>query len=64
MDFELSTPVAAVAFLVLVAVVAGGTLTSPMSETTKLMVTPGIVVFGVVALLIGVFHGQYRARRA
>lgn len=64
MDLELSTPVAAVVMLVLIAVVAGGTLTSPMSPSTKLMVTPGIVVFGVIAFLVGVLHGQYRGKQA
>jgi uncharacterized transporter YbjL len=64
MSLELSTPLAAVAFLVLVGVVAGGTFMSPMAGSTLMMVIPGLVVFGVLSLLIGVFHGQYRAKRA
>jgi len=61
MELKLSTPLAAGALLVLIAVVAGGTLFSPMSPTTKMMVTPGIVVFGVLAFVVGVGYGQYRA---
>lgn len=61
MELKLSTPVAAVALLLLIAVVAGGTLTSPMSSSTKLMVTPGIVVFGVLTFVVGVGYGQHRA---
>jgi len=61
MELKLSMPVAAGLLLVMTAVVAGGTLTSPMSPTTKTMVTPGIVVFGVLTFVVGVGYGQYRA---
>jgi len=64
MDLELSTPLAAVALLVLIAIVAGGTFTSGMPTSISMMVVPGLVVFGLLTFAVGVLHGQYRARNA
>ncbi|PSQ16503.1 hypothetical protein BRD00_10960 [Halobacteriales archaeon QS_8_69_26] len=60
-DLEFNLPVTAAGFVVLLAVILGGTWTSPMQTSTKTMVTGGLVVFGVVTLLLGVKHGEYRA---
>ncbi|WP_227355426.1 DUF7333 family protein [Haladaptatus salinisoli] len=53
----------AVAFLVLLAIVLGGTLTSGMPQTISMMVSGGLVVFGVLVLALGVKHGEHRASR-
>ncbi len=58
---EFDTTVTTVGFLVLLAVLLGGTFTSPMSQGTKMMVAGGQLVFLALALLLGVKHGQYRA---
>jgi len=60
---EFDTTVTAVAFLVLLAVLLGGTFSSPMSSDTKMMVAGGQLVFLVLVLLLGVKHGEYRATR-
>lgn len=61
MEFDTSTT--AIAFVVLLAILVGGTATSPMSARTVAMVSVGLVAFGVLSLLIGVKHGEYRARQ-
>lgn len=58
-EFTLSTAGGIV--LVLLLVVLGGTLTSPMSTSTKAMVGVGLVVFGLVTFYVGIRHGEYRA---
>jgi len=58
---ELDALKTAVAFLVLFGVLAVGTLMSPMATSTVMMVLGGLLVFGVVTLLLGVKHGEYRA---
>lgn len=50
-------------FLVLFGIVAVGTAMSPMSTATVAMVLVGIGVFGVVSLILGVKHGEYRGAR-
>ncbi|QSG12192.1 putative membrane protein [Halapricum desulfuricans] len=61
MDFDALTT--AVAFVALIAVGVGGASMSPMSlETTLVMVLPSAVVFGAIVLVLGVKHGEYRAR--
>lgn len=61
MDFDTTTT--AVAFLVLFGVLALGTLMSPMATSTVMMVLGGLAVFGLVTLLLGVKHGEYRATK-
>ncbi|WP_225334002.1 DUF7333 family protein [Halomicrobium urmianum] len=58
---EFDQTVTAVAFLVLFAVLGVGTFMSPMQTSTVAMVLGGLLVFGLVTLLIGVKHGEYRA---
>lgn len=50
-------------FLVLFGIVAVGTAMSPMSTATVAMVLVGIGMFGVVSLILGVKHGEYRGAR-
>ena len=52
--------------LVFLALVAAGTLAlvvAPMmtTQTVLMMVTPSMLVFGLICLLIGVKHGEFRA---
>jgi len=58
---ELDALKTAVVFLALFGVLAVGTLMSPMTTSTVMMVLGGLLVFGVVTLLLGVKHGEYRA---
>jgi len=61
---EFDTRVTAVAFLAVLALLLGGTVTSPMSDDTKMMVAGGQVVFLAATLLLGVRHGKWRATDA
>ncbi|WP_330630459.1 DUF7333 family protein [Halocatena halophila] len=49
------------ALVVLLALLIGGTITSPMGTTLSLMISAGLLIFGVLVFLIGVKHGEYRA---
>ena len=59
MDFDTTTT--AISFLVLFGIIAIGTLMSPMTTSTVMMVLGGLAVFGLLTLLLGVKHGEYRA---
>lgn len=61
MEFDL--PKTALAYLVVFAVIGGGTFMSPMSSETVMMVLGGLFVFGILSLALGVKHGEYRATR-
>jgi len=62
---QFDTLTTALAFVVLIAAGVGGASMSPMSlETTLMMVLPSALLFGAVVLVLGVKHGQYRARQA
>ncbi|MFW5896124.1 MAG: DUF7333 family protein [archaeon] len=63
MALEFDGVTTGVAFLALLAVLIAGTVMSPMSTDTVAMVAGGLVGFGVLTLLIGVKHGEYRARQ-
>ena len=58
---EFTATKSAIAFLVLFAVVIGGTAMSPMSTSTVVMVSVGLFVFGILTLAIGVQYGKYQA---
>ena len=60
MKFDLVKTV--LAFLVVFGVIAVGTVMSPMDTSTVAMVLVGIGVFGVISLLLGVKHGEFRAQ--
>lgn len=57
---EFNTSTTAIAFVVLLAILISGTVMSPMSTSTVMMVSVGLIVFGVMSLLLGVKHGEYR----
>lgn len=59
MEFDASTT--AITFVVLLGVIIGGTVMSPMDTSTVAMVSGGLVVFGLLSLLLGIKHGEYRA---
>lgn len=63
MEFDLVTTVVAAAIMVGIGV--AGLLAAPIGMTTGtvlMMVLPSMAVFGLVMLLIGVKHGEYRAQ--
>lgn len=61
MEFDTTTTAAGFVLLVLIGV--GATGTTPMGGSTVLtMVLPSLVIFGLLALVLGVKHGEYRAR--
>lgn len=59
MEFNTTTTVTA--FIILFVLLVGGTMMSPMSTSTVAMVSVGLFIFGVLSLVIGVKHGEYRA---
>lgn len=62
MEFDRGTTAAA--FVVLIALATAITIATPMETSTVLMmVVPSAVVFGLIALVLGVKHGEYRASR-
>jgi hypothetical protein len=60
MDFDaLTTGIIFVAIVVLGTV---GSMQTPMStDSVLMMVLPSMVVFGLIMLVLGVKHGEYRA---
>ncbi len=62
---EFDERVTALGFVLLVVVGTGITMATPMTtETVLMMVVPSLVVFGIVAVALGVKYGEYRARHA
>ena len=60
MKFDTTTTAAGFVLLVLIGV--GVTWMTPMGGSTVLMmVLPSLVIFGLLALALGVKHGEYRA---
>jgi hypothetical protein len=65
MEFDL--PKTAGLFVLLVAVGIGGLIGSPVpmgTDTILMMVLPSMAIFGLICLVIGVKHGEYRGRGA
>jgi hypothetical protein len=62
MKFDTTTT--GIAFVLLLIVLIGGTAMSPMSTSTVMMVSVGLLVFGILTLLLGIKYGEYRASRA
>lgn len=60
MDFDAITT--GIIFVVIVALGTIGSMQTPMStDSVLMMVLPSMVVFGFVMLVLGVKHGEYRA---
>lgn len=61
---EFDTTTTAIAFVLLVAIGTASMIATPMgTDTVLMMVLPSIVIAGLVFLLLGVKHGEYRATR-
>ncbi|PSQ29224.1 hypothetical protein BRD03_00365 [Halobacteriales archaeon QS_9_68_17] len=60
---ELDIAKTAIAFVALIAAGVGSLVAAPMmtTGTVLMMVLPSMVAFGLVCLVLGVAHGQYRA---
>ena len=60
---EFDTLTTGAIFVVIVAVGVLGTIQTPMStDSVLMMVLPSMVIFGLIMLALGVKHGEYRAR--
>lgn len=60
---EFTQTVTAIGFLALVVLGLAIAMATPMATRTVLMmVLPALVVYGLVALALGVKHGEHRAR--
>jgi hypothetical protein len=59
MEFDL--PTTAITFTILLAILIAGTAMSPMTTSTVVMVSVGLILFGLLSLIIGVKHGEHRA---
>lgn len=62
MEFDL--PKTAAVFVVIIALGIGALIGAPMmaTRTVLMMVAPSMIVFGLLMLVLGVKHGEYRAR--
>jgi L-cystine uptake protein TcyP (sodium:dicarboxylate symporter family) len=62
---EFNLPVTVVTLLVIVAIGTAGLIGmgAMATSTVLMMVAPSMLVFGLIALFIGVKHGEYRATR-
>ncbi|WP_123621297.1 hypothetical protein [Halorubrum sp. CSM-61] len=64
MEFDLPRAVGIVALIVVLGTL-GVAFGTPMAlSTTLMMVLPSMVVFGAVAFVVGMKHGEFRATRA
>jgi hypothetical protein len=64
MEFDLAKTVLVFAALVAVGTAALVGAPIPMTSSTILMmVTPSMIVFGAICLLLGIKHGEYRTAR-
>jgi hypothetical protein len=64
---DLDLPKTAALFVLIVAIGIGGLIGSPVpmgTNTILMMVMPSMAIFGLICLVIGVKHGEYRAGRA
>ncbi|SIQ81541.1 hypothetical protein SAMN05421858_0493 [Haladaptatus litoreus] len=62
---EFNLPVTAGALLAIVAVGTAGLIGMDVMAmgTVLMMVAPSMLVFGLIALFLGIKHGEYRATR-
>jgi uncharacterized membrane protein YcaP (DUF421 family) len=62
---EFDFPKTAAIFALVVAVGVGALVAAPMmgTDTVLMMVAPSMIVFGLLMVLLGVKHGEYRATR-
>jgi len=61
---EFDTLTTGVIFLAIIAIGVVGSLQTPMTTSSvMMMVLPSMVVFGAIMLALGVKHGEFRAKR-
>lgn len=58
---EFNATITGAAFVILFGVLAAGTITSGMPTQITMMVLPGLLVFMLLTLYVGIKHGEYRA---
>ncbi len=59
---EFNLPTTAAAFIAVIAIGVVGLIATPMGmDTVLMMVTPSMIVFGLIMLGLGIKHGEYRA---
>jgi hypothetical protein len=64
MEFDLPRAAGIVALIVALGT-AGVAVGTPMAfQTTLMMVLPSMLVFGAIAFVVGMKHGEFRATRA
>jgi len=64
MEFDLPRAAGIVALIVVLGTV-GVAFGTPMAlQTTLMMVLPSMAVFGAIAFVLGMKHGEFRATRA
>ena len=64
MEFDLPRAAGIVALVVVLGTV-GVAFGTPMAlQTTLMMVLPSMLVFGAIAFVVGMKHGEFRATRA
>ena len=63
MEFNLPVTAAALLGIVALGTVALIAMGFMATSTVLMMVTPAMLVFGAIALFLGVKHGEYRAAR-
>jgi hypothetical protein len=63
MEFNLPVTAAALLAIVAVGTVALIGMGFMATSTVLMMVTPSMLVFGAIALFLGVKHGEYRTAR-
>jgi hypothetical protein len=63
MEFNLPVTAAALLAIVAVGTVALIGMGFMAASTVLMMVTPSMLVFGAIALFLGVKHGEYRTAR-
>ncbi len=62
---EFTTRNTIVAFIVLVHLGLGVSLATPMGvRTVFMMVLPALVIYGLIAVTLGIKHGEYRAHHS
>ncbi|QLG48304.1 DUF7333 family protein [Natrinema halophilum] len=61
MEFDL--PTTAATFITVIAIGVVSLIAAPMMamDTVLMMVAPSMIVFGLIMLVLGIKHGEYRA---
>ncbi len=60
MEFDLTTT--SVLFTLMLLILIAGTVTSPMPTGLSAGISVALAAFGVITLVLGIKHGEYRTR--